>query len=201
MSNKNLDIFHDFFRSNQHLLKKGDNNWPTDKILFQLAYEHAEDSPITKQAEKFLAQQRVEGSWFSLLNKIKHASKNPNYLTFDLHTNGVQGVHLMEDNRALSWSGLRGVFGRDKTLRLWNLQDGSSKVFEGHNDLVQGVHLMEDNRALSWSNDGTICLWDLTNGMLAKYYFEGISKVFLTQLSNRILCFSSNRHRILELSD
>jgi len=194
MSNKNLDIFHDFFRSNQHLLKKGDNNWPTDKILFQLAYEHAEDSPITKQAEKFLAQQRVEGSWFSLLNKIKHASKNPNYLTFDLHTECVQGVHLMKDNRALSWS-------EDGTLRLWNLQDGSSKVFEGHTNGVNGVHLMEDNRALSWSEDGTLRLWDLTNGMLVKYYFEGISKVFLTQLSNRILCFSSNRHRILELSD
>ena len=53
MSNKNLDIFHNSFRSNHHFLEKGENNWPTERILYQLSYEHAEDSPITKQTEKY----------------------------------------------------------------------------------------------------------------------------------------------------
>ena len=49
MSNKNLDIFHNFIRSNQHLLEKGGNTWPAERILYQLSYEHAETSPLTKQ--------------------------------------------------------------------------------------------------------------------------------------------------------
>ncbi len=60
MNSKNLNIFKEFFNSNKHLLGKDDKNWSKEKLLFQLGYEHAEDSPITQQAEEYLKDGRVE---------------------------------------------------------------------------------------------------------------------------------------------
>ena len=47
--NKLLKTFHNFFSSNSYLMKS--NNQEADRVLFQLAYEHGEGSPLTQQAE------------------------------------------------------------------------------------------------------------------------------------------------------
>ena len=49
-----LEIFLNFFNSNYHLIDKGKSNWPSERIIFQLGYEHSENSIITHQAEEFL---------------------------------------------------------------------------------------------------------------------------------------------------
>ena len=43
-----------FFREHAHLLRRGNDQWPTHKILLQLAMEHADDSPVTLAAEAWL---------------------------------------------------------------------------------------------------------------------------------------------------
>jgi len=164
MSNKNLDIFHNFIRSNQYLLEKGDNNWPTERILYQLAYEHAKDSPITKQAEKYFNDGRIAYTHFKKINRTKNLKLNSNFMTLTGHTQPIEGVNLTRDNQALSWSD-------DGTLRLWDLKSGSSKVFKGHTDWVQGVHLIEDDQALSWSYDRTLRLCNFKDG--SSKVFEG----------------------------
>ena len=39
-----------FFREREHILRRGDERWPANKILLQLAVEHADDSPVTRAA-------------------------------------------------------------------------------------------------------------------------------------------------------
>ena len=112
--NKDLEIFNNFFRSNQHLLEQGDNNWPIERILYQLSYEHAQTSPLTKQAEKYYNNGRVDWVHFKQLNSKKALEINPNYKTLISHTSEVIGVHLMGNNQALSCS-------KDGTLILWDL--------------------------------------------------------------------------------
>ena len=82
MSNKNLDIFRDFFRKNQ-LLYKGCKNWPRERILFQLAYEHAKDSPISMQADSFLMSSKVDWKWLKLLNKPRKIKYRPESFSLD----------------------------------------------------------------------------------------------------------------------
>ena len=169
MNKSSVEIFHNFFRSKQHLLEMGDSNWPTDRILYQLCYEHAENSPITHQAELYFKDGRVNWKHFRQINRKKTLEINPNYRTFS-RTNDkatlidsgyeksfVKGVHLLENNQVLSWS-------KDGTLSLWNLKDGSSKIFEGHTKGINGIHLLENNQALSDSADGTLRLWNLKDG-------------------------------------
>jgi WD40 repeat protein len=87
--------------------------------------------------------------------------------TLEGHMDRVFGVLLDDGVRALSWS-------EDRTLRLWDLESGVSRVLEGHNDWVYGAVLLdEDMRALSWSRDHTLRLWELKSG--ASRVLEGHS--------------------------
>jgi hypothetical protein len=190
----NIDIFHNFFRSNQHLLEKGDNNWPIERVLYQLSHEHAEDSPITKQVEKFLKNGRVSWQHFQQTNRNKTLERNPNIKTYIGHDDVVEGVHLIGDNQALSWS-------TDRNMRLWNLQEGSSKIFYNAVN-IKGVHLIVDS-ALSWSGDGTLRLWDLQDGSskLFKGHTKGVSGVHLTGDSQALSWSGDGTLRLWDLQD
>jgi len=83
MSNKTLDIFHNFLISHQHILAQDNDDWPKERVLYQLAYEHADNSIITKQAEKFLKKDRVNWDWLRLMNRVKNIKYKPQ--AFSLH--------------------------------------------------------------------------------------------------------------------
>ena len=106
----NLKIFSNFFSSNVHLLKKGDNNWPAERILFQLAFEHAENSPITKQAEDYLSNGRIDWNWWKQINRKEKYGLNPNFRTLNHHKNKVSGLFLIDNTTIFSWSWESGQF-------------------------------------------------------------------------------------------
>jgi trehalose/maltose hydrolase-like predicted phosphorylase len=95
MNKSSLEIFHNFFSSNKHLLEKEDGNWPIERILYQLSYEHAKDSPITKQADKYFQSGRVDWNHYQQLNRQKDVELNPNFEVLTGHTGRVYGVHLI----------------------------------------------------------------------------------------------------------
>ena len=56
--------------------------------------------------------------------------------------------------------------GADRTVRVWNLDTGSSVVMEGHEDEVTTVVATADgSKVLSSSQDGTLRLWDSRTGV------------------------------------
>jgi len=191
MNNKNLHIFHNFIKSNEYLLKKGDNNWPTERILYQLSYEHAEDSPITQQAEKFINDGRV--AWPVLLqrNLKKKYYENPNIQTFTDHTSVITNAHIINENKILtsSWDG---------TLRIWNLNDGSSKALKGHANKIVDCALLNKNLAYSISTDGTIRFWDLVSGESKKFVFKEGDHIFsLSSTDFKISLLNNNQVLII----
>ena len=54
----------------------------------------------------------------------------------------------------------------DKTLRVWNLENGQTvRTLEGHSDWVIGVAITPDGRrAVSASRDKTLWVWDIQSG-------------------------------------
>lgn len=74
------------------------------------------------------------------------------------HPGGINDAALSPDGQ---WA-ISGGFG-DKTVRLWNLVDGSeAHYYEGHTGAVLGVAIAPDgSRALSASQDTTVRLWRL----------------------------------------
>jgi WD40 repeat protein len=76
-----------------------------------------------------------------------------------VHTDSVEAVATTPDGRrAVSAS-------KDKTLRVWDLETGHSRVLKGHTDGVSAVAVTPDGRrAVSGSDDYTLRVWDLDTG-------------------------------------
>jgi WD40 repeat protein/serine/threonine protein kinase len=54
---------------------------------------------------------------------------------------------------------------QDRTVRLWQIGSGASRVLRGHSDVVYGVAFHPDGtRLASGARDGAVCLWDLSRG-------------------------------------
>ncbi|MBZ4192685.1 MAG: hypothetical protein LAE24_00030 [Candidatus Contendobacter sp.] len=153
-------IWETFFREKEHILRRGDKDWPAYKILLQLAVEHADDSPITQQAEAWLAQPgNCDWVWLRNPCRPEHIPFNPVVQVFEGHLDTVNGAMELSDGRILSWS-------EDCTLRIWNRDD--SNVFiemKGHTHAVTGAKELPDQRIVSCSKDETLRFWDSKTGL------------------------------------
>jgi len=156
---KCLDIWADFFREKAHILRRGNEEWPTHKILLQLAVEHADDSPLTTEAERWLDRNRCDWLWFRRVPRLLHVSKTPCLMVLEGHPGGVKGALELDNGRLLSWSWGSG-------LLLWDSQNGKClAALQGSTGGVEGVLVLNDGRLLSWSwADSTLRLWDGQSG-------------------------------------
>ena len=136
---ESLGIFYNFFKSNKHLLKKGDRNWQTERIFFQLAFEHAKDSPLTKQAEEFQNKNRVKWNYLEHINRKEYYKKPVNYKTISVDGDSIDGIYLLDNKRVLSWS-------KDSSLRLFNLKDDTIEILDTK---IKCFIRLGDNQALS----------------------------------------------------
>jgi WD40 repeat protein/ABC-type cobalamin/Fe3+-siderophores transport system ATPase subunit len=155
-----LETWMGFFRKGGHILRRGDENWPAYKILLQLAVEHADDSPVTIAAERWLAEGRCDWWWLRRVPREPQAEESRCETILEGHASGVMGALELTDGRLLSWS--------YRTLRLWDSQNGRCLVvLEGHSDAglpIGGALELADRRLLSWAPDRTLRLWDSQSG-------------------------------------
>jgi|GEM_PF-1779656 len=74
------------------------------------------------------------------------------------HSHWVTSVVAIDEKRLASASD-------DKTIKLWNIQDGSCiRTMEGHSDVVTSVVTIDEKRLASASKDKTIKLWNIQDG-------------------------------------
>ncbi len=147
-----------FWREREHILRRGTERWPAFKILLQLAVEHADDSPVTREAEAWLSGGECDWVWLRNPLRAARAAPDPCLSVLEGHTDPIFGAHVMPDGRLLSWS-------LDHTLRLWDGQTGAPlATLAGHTEEVVGALVLPDGRILSWSYDCTLRLWDGQSG-------------------------------------
>jgi WD40 repeat protein len=169
---RQLRIEEAFFRERAHILRRGNEEWPVYKILFQLAIEHADDSPVTKLAEKYMEERKLDWVWLRAAKRLRHCDQSPCIFVFEGHVGNVHGAAIISKNRIVSWS-------FDETLRIWSIETGQClSTLHGHTEQVSGAMEIPENKLLSWSWDDSLKLWDLDSNQLINTFTGHSGDVF-----------------------
>ena len=169
------EIWSDFFRSYGHILRRGNSYWPSYKILLQLATEHADESPITRHAESWLAQRNLDWTWLRSLRRPSRVAPSPRKSVLEGFSDwaGIElgGVAALPDGGIVAWQvptvsrRFLGDHQIDRALRIWDTESGQLRhTLIGHTDIVRGATPLAPGRLLSWSDDRTLRVWDLDAG-------------------------------------
>lgn len=149
-----------FYSHNAHLLQREADSVKPATILLQLAVAHAETSPVTASAERWLATVGSESPWLRRLGRPAKVEQSQCLRTLEGHGGTVNAAAVLPDgNRLLSASD-------DGTLKLWELSSGQCwRTFRGHRGAVNAIALLPDGRrAVSAGEDRTLRVWDLETG-------------------------------------
>ncbi len=145
-------IWWDFARSVRHYFRR--EGWEAWRVLFQSAIDHADDSPVTQAAEKFVAENLCDWTWVRCITRPHHYKPNALRAVLAGHKGYIVGATQLRGGQLLSWSD-------DGTLRLWDSKTGAVlAVMKGHSSGIKGACELRDGRILSWSLDSTLRLWD-----------------------------------------
>jgi WD40 repeat protein len=157
---ESMKIWAVFFRERAHILRRGNEKWPDYMILMQLAVEHADESPLTIEAEKFLENGKCDWAWLRREIRPENVQKDPCLAVFEGHSSEVDGALLLPNGQILSWAD-------DRTLRLWCSDGEPIAEMVGNEYIINGALQMPDGRILSWFSDGTLRLWSPDGELLA----------------------------------
>ena len=163
-------VWEEFWRTREHLLAKGNEAWPTQRILLQLASDHAASSPVTQAANAWIAQGQCDWTWLRLdeASRPNEVLQNACLGEIDAHAGSANACALSADARlGVSGGGHRGLSYRgttrekDHRVRLWDLNRRQCmQAWTGHHDEVNAVDISQDGKIIvSGSSDSTIRIW------------------------------------------
>ena len=161
-----LSIWRSFMQSRMHILRRGNPEWPAYKIFLQITVEHADDSPLTLQADKYLDEGNVNWNWLKRTQRVKHAGVDPCVGVVQSKKSFTGFKILKNDQRIICWES--SLPGKSANFSAYLLDKNGSilKTLEGHKQGIQGVCELSNNNILTWSNDQTLRLWDSEGSMI-----------------------------------
>ena len=145
-------VWEDFIRSNNHIFRRGHDKWPADRIFLQLAIEHADTSPITREAERFSEEGKCDWHWLMNVRRAKAPGVNPCLAVFEGHQASINGALPLPDGHILSWGG--------RNIRIWEAETGRClNVLQGHNKEIESVRILPHGRVISYAEDKSLRIW------------------------------------------
>jgi ABC-type oligopeptide transport system ATPase subunit len=180
-----IEIWAAFFQEKFHILRRGNNQWPSHKIFLQLAVEHADESPITKSAVKWLHQDHCDWYWLRRNQRLKEAYINPCIGVLEGHSNRVLGVIEIFKGNILSWSqnessGLSEILVHDIK--------GIVKQSWSEKSNVAGALMTNKDCIIIWFGDGYIKIFDKNYKVIfhKKIHHPSLSysQIFLKELKS-----------------
>ena len=97
-------IFDNFLTSNKHIIERGDDEWDSSKIFFQLAIEHADKSPLSIDADKFEEDGRVDFDYVRDVNRDKEIYISPLVAILDGCEDCITDIEILPDQNIVSYS-------------------------------------------------------------------------------------------------
>ena len=169
-----LTIWQTFFLEREHLYRRARPHWPSELILLQTAIEHADDSPLTRQALEWI--QAGHGTGLRLINarRPQSSSETSCQRVLEGHSRAVFHAWALEDGQfgSLSEDGTARFWSPEghlnQTYELWAPSQALADWVEGLPDPDDGSTRLEDGRFLSWFGSGRLRLWSRQGILLAE---------------------------------
>jgi hypothetical protein len=133
-----ISAWRDFAKSNAHILRRGDENWQTNKILLQLACEYGIDNPVTLAAKSWLATDKCDWYWIRSKTRLSVQSN----IVFEGHANHIIRAFLLKNGSLLS-EATRG------NVRIWDLETGKCQVNWSIGEYADIISELDNNLLLS----------------------------------------------------
>jgi len=166
-----VELWSAFHGGNSHFLRRVVRQLAPETYFLQLAAAHADTSPVTAGAEKWLETTGSEVIWLRLLRRPHRVEGNACLRTFEGHLQAANAITVLSDGkRAISTES-------GGTLRLWDLETGQCRqtfVEDSRRASILAVS-PDGKRTISAEGDGTLRLWDLETGQCRRT-FVGHSK-------------------------
>jgi WD40 repeat protein len=148
-----------FLRERAHLLRRGDAEWPANRILLQVAVEHADESPVTQAAEAWLASGACDWPWMRRARgQRRREARQTQCLAVLEHRSHVRGAVVLTSGRVVTCGRRPAIWQIGRAAPLLEL--------DGHAGPVTGACELPDGRLLTWSFDTTLRVWDVTSGAM-----------------------------------
>ena len=132
-----------FFKQFGSLIQKGTSTWPAYKILLQLAFEHAEDSPLKLGAEKYLQDGKCDWAWLRAETVTKHSAE-------------IIKFRALSDGRMMTYCS-------DMTFRLLDCCGNLVALIDHkiHDSIeIENISPRNSGGFISWTKKGEFYLWD-----------------------------------------
>ncbi|WP_295387747.1 NACHT domain-containing protein [uncultured Thiodictyon sp.] len=146
-----------FFREREHILRRGDERWPAYKILLQLAVEHADDSPVTGEAERI--GRKGQNRWpvlrtLSRPRNTREAVLRRRLLGHSFSLMGIRQLKLSGNGRRLA------SIGGDCTARVWDIKSATLVATFNRGTQLDHIAVCADGSVCVVSeNSGSIYIW------------------------------------------
>lgn len=147
-----MNLWRSFVLSHANRLRRGSKPWPSNRILLQLALEHADESPLMVAAEAWIREGRCDWPVLTRAARPQKPEAANGRVVLELHEHGVVGLLQLRDGRLLSWDS--GGF-----IALWN-DDIGAFLPNKHFWKVQGAVEVGPGRVASWSSS-ELMVWDV----------------------------------------
>ena len=157
-----------FFQEKSHILKRGDEDWPAFKILFQLAIEFSQDNPLRIGSMKYLSDGRT--NWTYLIQDFGKKTLSVNQCLAVIETTGrkINGLLFDHFSRIVSWN--------DNEIFFWDLFG---------NLILKNTLCVSSNKKIIRLLDGTFLSWADDNDLIILNEC-GIEKFHLNGHTNKI---------------
>jgi WD40 repeat protein/energy-coupling factor transporter ATP-binding protein EcfA2 len=159
-----LQEWEQFFREQHSVLRRGDQRWPTHRILLQLATEYADRSPITKAAEAWLKRGSCDWFWLKRIRRVRERSRKLSLGQLTELDSAIKTLKPLSDSLVLV------LAEHDNTLRTLDLDRREWVHNLVHEQIVDDCTLHPDGRLLaSWGQEHReLSIWDANTGQLQR---------------------------------
>ncbi len=176
--NEKFYIFDNFITSNKHILERGDEEWDSSKIFFQLSVEHADNSPLTHEAESFEEDGKVDWDYIRDINRSKEMYINPLVATLEGSEDGITDFFTLNNDYLLSCD-------KNGIIIVWHTNnfDIVNRLDMHNNNQINGIKLGDDF-FISFDYGGVANIWSIDD-------FSHITKIEHDDSINDIVILSN----------